>query len=69
MGAHYRGRVSLQEGQSQQLRCKTFAALGAATSDNDTTVFGGHAGAEAVTASPNQFARLKSTFHEEYPQI
>jgi len=46
---------------------QALAAFGPASSENGTTTAGSHAGTEAMTASANQSAGLKSTFHDTIP--
>src|SRR5690606_27200532 len=45
------------------------AALGAAGCQNQTAAFGGHAGAEAVTAGADEFGRLVRALHGDTPSI
>lgn len=50
------------------LGAQALAAMCAAARQHLTAVFRGHAGAKAVTAFTDQFARLVSAFHRFYPQ-
>jgi len=46
---------------------QTLAAFGPTSGENGTTAAGSHTSTKAMTASANQSAGLKSTFHDTIP--
>lgn len=47
------------------LGAQALAPLGSTAIDQQATVFGGHAGAEAVVALALEYAGLKGSFHDD----